>query len=210
VKKYFLNNDLILEFELNNFVTNNIINFIYETQDKNLGQYDGITSNTQSQNKSTKISSKYKKSNFNGFQSFEHNYIIKKEHIDESFVEFFEQVNTIVNSNFDNRFHFKLNNYWFNINKKGSYNKLHNHLNIEILNSGVSGVFYLKTPKNCGNIVFQSHDKKQLEIKSKEGHLLIFPIHLAHFVQESKSNEDRISLAFNYDSFVKDDKKNLV
>lgn len=210
MKKYFLDSDVIFDCELKHFITDDILNFIYEVKDKNLGQYTGMVSNTQRQNNSTKISKKYKKSNFNGFQSFEHPYIIEKQHIDNSFIEFFKQVDNIVNSNFDNRFDFKLNNYWFNINKKGSYNKLHNHLNLEGLSGGVSGVFYLKTPKDCGNIVFQSHDKKQLEIESKKGHLLIFPSHLAHFVQESKSNKDRISIAFNYDSFVKNNKKTLL
>lgn len=210
MKKYFLDSDTIFEYELKEFVTDDILNFIYETQDKNLGQYNGLESNTQRQSKSTKISKKYKKSNFNGFQSFEHPYIIEQKHIDKSFNKFFKQVDNIINSNFDNRFNFKLNNYWFNINKKGSYNKLHNHLNPEGFSSGASGVFYLKTPKNCGNIVFQSHDNKQLEIESKKGHLLIFPSHLAHFVQESKSNKDRVSIAFNYEGLSKKEKKNLL
>ena len=40
---------------------------------------------------------------------------------------------------------------WFNINCKGDYNNKHVHPN-----SDFSGVFWLKTPKECGNIVFES------------------------------------------------------
>jgi hypothetical protein len=210
MKRHFLDGEYIFEYNLKDFIDNKIFEFIYDVRDKNLGQYNGLISNTQRQNKNTKIDKQYRKSNFNGFQSFEYPYITEKKHINELFYKFFEKVNELVNLDFDNRFNYTLNNYWFNINKRGSYNKLHNHVNTERLIGGASGVFYLKTPKNSGNIVFESKDKKQLEIESKEGHLLIFPIYLAHFVQESKSDEDRISIAFNYNGVVKENKKTLV
>ena len=102
---------------------------------------------------------------------------------------------------------------WFNINKKGSYNNKHVHPN-----SDLSGVLWLKTPMNCGNIVFGSpHNfSSYTEINSYtkkfkddtgctcsyfftpiEGKMLIFPSSLEHEVEQNKSNEDRISVSFN-------------
>ena len=46
---------------------------------------------------------------------------------------------------------FRLNNMWININKRGDYNVAHDHPN-----STISGVFWIKTPKNCGNFVFRN------------------------------------------------------
>ena len=102
---------------------------------------------------------------------------------------------------------------WFNINKKGSYNTKHVHPT-----SDFSGVFWLKTSMNCGNIVFESpHNFSSfIEIQSYtdkfkndtgctggyffnpiEGKMLIFPSSLEHEVQPNESDEDRISVSFN-------------
>ena len=102
---------------------------------------------------------------------------------------------------------------WFNINGKDNYNCKHVHPN-----SDFSGVFWLKTPEGCGNIVFESpHNfSSYMEIQSYtekfkhdsgftynclfkpiEGKILIFPSSLQHKVQPNKSNEDRISVSFN-------------
>ena len=102
---------------------------------------------------------------------------------------------------------------WFNINKKGSYNTKHVHAN-----SDFSGVFWLKTPNNCGNIVFESphnfssymemqsytekfkHDSGftyNHSFKPTEGKILIFPSSLQHSVEINESDEARISVSFN-------------
>ena len=102
---------------------------------------------------------------------------------------------------------------WFNINKKGSYNTKHVHPT-----SDFSGVFWLKAPMNCGNIVFESpHNFSSfMEIQSYtekfkndsgctdgyffnpiEGKMLIFPSSLEHEVQPNESDKDRISVSFN-------------
>ena len=102
---------------------------------------------------------------------------------------------------------------WFNINKKGSYNTKHVHPT-----SDFSGVFWLKTSMNCGNIVFESPNNFSSfrEIQSYtekfktdtgcthgysfnpvEGKMLIFPSSLEHEVQPNESDEDRISVSFN-------------
>ncbi len=99
---------------------------------------------------------------------------------------------------------------WVNINKQGHYNKRHTHLNTSIF---LSGVYYLKAPKNCGDIKFydprgammpemmdhqyfyDSYDHSF--ITPKENLLIFFPPWLEHDVNINTSEEDRISISFN-------------
>ena len=102
---------------------------------------------------------------------------------------------------------------WKNINFPGSFNVKHNHPRCNL-----SGVLWIKAPKDSGNIVFTSpqffdkfqelysyNDEFQLKSNAymtyyfvpKEGRILIFPSSLEHEVKENKSNEDRISFSFN-------------
>ena len=83
----------------------------------------------------------------------------------------------------------------------------------------ISGVYYLKTPENSGDIVFvKSHrhintfdpairldydeethiNATEYGVKSKAGKIILFPAHVDHSVQKNKSKEDRYSLAFNF------------
>ena len=102
---------------------------------------------------------------------------------------------------------------WKNINEPGNFNVKHNHPR-----SNLSGVLWIKAPKDSGNIVFtsphifnryQELDSYTDEFKlnsncymtyyfpPKEGRLLIWPSDLEHEVKENKSDEDRISYSFN-------------
>ena len=102
---------------------------------------------------------------------------------------------------------------WKNINGPGDFNLKHNHPR-----SDLSGVFWIKAPKNSGSIVFHSPEmfNRFQELDSyeddfcynsncymthdfvpHEGRILIFPASLEHHVEENKSNEDRISYSFN-------------
>ena len=102
---------------------------------------------------------------------------------------------------------------WKNINEPGNFNVKHNHPR-----SNLSGVLWIKAPKDSGNIVFTSPHifNRYQELNSytdefklnsncymtyyfppKEGRLLIFPSDLEHEVKENKSDEDRISYSFN-------------
>jgi len=102
---------------------------------------------------------------------------------------------------------------WKNINSPGNYNSKHNHPRCNL-----SGVLWIKTPKDSGNIVFESPHNfnryQQLDMYTEEfryntrsymsyyftpneGCMLIFPSDLVHEVRENKSNEDRISYSFN-------------
>ena len=102
---------------------------------------------------------------------------------------------------------------WKNINAPGNFNVKHNHPR-----SNLSGVLWIRAPKNSGNIVFTSPqffdrfnelDSYTEEFKYNsncymtyyfpptEGRILLFPSSLEHEVEENKSDEDRISYSFN-------------
>ena len=106
----------------------------------------------------------------------------------------------------------KLGNMWANINYTNSYNKPHVHPNALF-----SGVYYVKSPENSGELVFndprpgvqymkpsmkEGELPKQLwrevRIKPKAGRILMFPAWLWHCVEPNKSNDIRISVSFNF------------
>ena len=80
---------------------------------------------------------------------------------------------------------------WININRPGSYNDSHIHPS-----SILSGVFYVSTPKDCGNLVFE-FDNGDDEMAPIENNLILFPASLSHRVHTNKSKENRISISFN-------------
>ena len=106
-----------------------------------------------------------------------------------------------------------LEGWWININGKGDYNELHHHPSCDL-----SGVFWIKTPVDCGSIVFNSPQDfvqaKELKYYSSQvkedwkqfgsyhfsptaGFIMVFPSFLLHQVRPNQSTEDRISVSFN-------------
>lgn len=98
---------------------------------------------------------------------------------------------------------------WANVNGTNSYNRSHQHPD-----SFISGVYYLKVPKNSGNIVFEDPrnpwcilqgsytelDKfsaTEVEYEPISGNLILFPSYLPHRVEMNQSRDDRISISFN-------------
>ena len=113
----------------------------------------------------------------------------------------------------------KLVSMWININQKGNYNKCHSHPGATL-----SGVFWVKTPDNCGNLVLRSNNTYfehelldsisegfsekynyyyNFTFTPKEGSMVLFPSHILHDVEVNESESDRISIAFNL-KFVED------
>lgn len=93
-------------------------------------------------------------------------------------------------------------NMWGNINYKHSFNAAHTHEGI------FSGVFYLKTPSNCGRLIFQNpairadmslHRVKDYPLDPAPLACIIFPSWLEHYVEPNMSEEKRICLSFNFD-----------
>lgn len=113
--------------------------------------------------------------------------------------------------NFKNKL--SLDNIWININSYKDFNKVHCHPD-----SLISGVYYVKTPKNCGNINFvnnnndllyncwsvkkfndyNSYNSPEWFMPSLEKHLYLFPSWLNHYVEPNMNEkENRISISFN-------------
>ena len=114
-----------------------------------------------------------------------------------------------------------LSNMWINISLYKDTNKSHNHPG-----SDISGVYYVKIPDDCGNIVFEHPATDVLDYYSRfgpfgtksppyrlktneynsitwwkpavENHLYLFPSWLRHHVEPNQNkNEERISISFN-------------
>jgi uncharacterized protein (TIGR02466 family) len=100
-----------------------------------------------------------------------------------------------------------------NIGYPGSYHNSHIHPKCHI-----SALLWLKTPENCGNLVFENNDvfsqvhiienlnqdmRDKLKISSQyhftpvEGRMLLFPPNLTHHVKMNESDSDRLSMVFN-------------
>ena len=104
-----------------------------------------------------------------------------------------------------------ISNMWANIAHPNRRHSMHVHPNCLF-----SGVVYIKTPKNCGPIVFVSPRQlsKNLEptfvqknefnsdvfvIPPEKGRMLMWPSHVPHAVEEGSADDsqDRIVIAFN-------------
>ena len=125
--------------------------------------------------------------------------------------ELFRMVHQVFNEEFlDKRA--VLGNMWANINYQGGYNKPHVHPNALF-----SGVYYVKTPPNCGNLICQDPrpgiqtcmpTRKKVEIpkylwrdvhlQPQENRAIMFPSWLWHSVEPNQSNDIRISVSFNF------------
>ena len=102
---------------------------------------------------------------------------------------------------------------WININPPEAFNLKHNHPT-----SDLSGVLWIKSQKDCGNIIFESPRSfathQEIECYNEDfkennnyfhsfsfnpiaGRLIVFPSHLEHHVDFNESEEDRISVSFN-------------
>ena len=88
---------------------------------------------------------------------------------------------------------YEKNEFWFNAATNGESTGMHNHNEHAIL----SGVFYLKIPKNSANLFFKSGKNNDLEMEVETGKMILFPSELDHYVPLNKSSETRISLSFN-------------
>jgi uncharacterized protein (TIGR02466 family) len=101
--------------------------------------------------------------------------------------------------------------YWYNVNKRYSYNIAHTHAGCWF-----SAAYYVKAPSNSGKIVFERPDLLNSWIVTerltdrnwatymlppKENLLVIFPSYLKHYVEQNLTedkDDDRISIAFNF------------
>ena len=149
------------------------------------------------------------KSNIKGWHSKDFN---MQENEPKNFIKFIlpaiEQVITDMNWEKQKQ-SININNMWAIINTGGSANLRHQHGN-----STISGAYYVRAPKNSGDIVFYDPRPAPIYtypkalnpnllnaqvngINPKEGALVLFPSYLDHSVNENLSNEERIVISFN-------------
>jgi len=107
----------------------------------------------------------------------------------------------------------KIDTLWININDYGNHNVSHMHPNCLI-----SGVFYVKVPKDSGSLVFHNpgsdmmsydwdldavkrwtpYTSRTMTFTCEEGSLVLFPSWLKHRVEASNNKHNsRISISFN-------------
>jgi len=119
--------------------------------------------------------------------------------------EFYEYAHQILH--YENN-KFKMTTSWFVESNSGQKSGYHNHNNCMF-----SGCLYLKVNKNSGGINFNNYENfrfllnptrydtlnaRDFIIQPETGTIIFFPSEMYHRVLENKSNEKRISLAFNF------------
>ena len=99
---------------------------------------------------------------------------------------------------------------WLNVHNTGGYNTVHSHPYALL-----SGVIYIQCPEGSGSLHLRDPRSgaagdtllndigKDLVIKPQNGHAVLFPSYLEHWVEPSQadSNSTRISIAFNVHDF---------
>ncbi len=100
---------------------------------------------------------------------------------------------------------------WFNVSRHGSFQEYHCHAGC----GPFCGIYYVKAPENSGNTVFRASFpamrpyyesrnennpfyRYRKTVISKTGRFAMFPSWLDHCVTMNKSNEPRITIAFNF------------
>ena len=195
-----MNKDLILVFPTP--IWSSIIN---ESEDINNIMYDYIK-------KLNKIDPDgLKKSNFLGWHSKDFNLE------DNEPRKFLQAIKSNLNQSIldmgwdTNKNEIKITSMWSIINS----NKASNHRHIHA-NNYISAAYYVKAPKDCGDIMFYDpRDSKVIRkpimakpnqlnsevinITPKEGLLVLFPSYLHHSVNINQSQKERIVISFNID-----------
>ncbi len=160
-----------------------------------------------------------RKSN-SGFQGYHSKDIRNLENLQNT-KKLMNQITKAVNSihNISRKGDLQLTNFWINISGKGSSNTPHTHSGLTY-----SGVFFIKVPKEMkgGRFLFyrnfneadlisteymghfredyklQGYDYPINTIAPKENMLIVFPAWVPHAVEINLSDDERISLSFNF------------
>ena len=103
---------------------------------------------------------------------------------------------------------FKMTTSWFTKSDAGQESNYHNHNNCMF-----SGCLYLKIDDNSGGINFNNYENfrfrliatkydmlnaRDYTIKPQTGTIVFFPSEMHHRILQNESNEERVSLAFNF------------
>ena len=128
----------------------------------------------------------------------------------ESIRKYFQQI--YIQNNYKEGVKVMVGNMWANVNRYKDYNSTHIHEG-----SDWSFVYYVKVPKDSGNLIFidtrirRMRDQSDRFIKSfdnpfthsmylvhpLEGGFVIFPAYLEHYVKRNTTDNPRISVSGN-------------
>jgi len=118
-----------------------------------------------------------------------------------------KEIKTFLNDHLKYVNNFKITTSWFT--EIGKQQESHNHPHH---NCFVSGVLYLQTANNCGNIIFEDMSNRRFQIETHEfnelnssawsikpfnGLIIMFPSEVWHKVELNNSDIIRHSLSFN-------------
>jgi uncharacterized cupin superfamily protein len=84
--------------------------------------------------------------------------------------------------------------FWFNAMQPGDKTARHNHDEEDEL---LSCVYYITAPQNSGDLLLFDQDET-LRVTPEAGKLVLFSPKLAHAVEENRSDQQRLSVAFNF------------
>jgi len=159
------------------------------------------TSNFYDSNLEDKNSNLHSKSSSNFYFLNDTNILFLKEKILNEFYNFTKKYLNYQNTEF------KINTSWIAKSEPNQSSEWHNHNN-----SWYSGILYIQTFQNCGNIGFRSSENKRYNIVPnvynilnadqfnfipEDNMILFFPSQLEHKIFKNNSNVIRYSIAFN-------------
>ncbi len=84
--------------------------------------------------------------------------------------------------------------FWFNAMGPGQRTTPHSHEEDDEL---LSAVYYVTVPENSGELLLYA-DPATIRVTPEPGLLVLFPPSLEHEVEENRSDELRLSIAFNF------------
>jgi uncharacterized protein (TIGR02466 family) len=105
-----------------------------------------------------------------------------------------------------------MSSFWINIMGKHAHHSFHLHPL-----SAISGTYYLSVPRDSGSFKIEDprissfmgspprksgcrkENRRYIDISCKPGEVLLFESWLKHEVPANRSEEDRVSVSFNYD-----------
>ena len=83
--------------------------------------------------------------------------------------------------------------FWLNAMQPGESTSLHSHDDNDEL---LSGVYYLSAPAKSGDLIIYPGERQE-RISPRPGMLVLFPPDIPHEVTQNRSDQLRLSLAFN-------------
>lgn len=84
--------------------------------------------------------------------------------------------------------------YWLNWMQEGDVTTAHTHDDDDEV---LSCVYYIRVPEKSGDLIITDNNK-QTVIKAEEGTFVFFSPQILHEVSENKSQQPRLSIAFNF------------